>query len=133
MTCSPSVDPGAYAPAAHECAEIAADLARLNALIADAGDRLLASFNTVSAALPGFDGGEPQQIQLRDAVAAAVTSLQFQDLAAQLIRHAQHRLDVLSAHLRALPAPAADGLPVAAPRPQPVAQGAMCSGPIELF
>ena len=118
--------------AARECATIAADLERLKALIGDAGDRLLASFNQVEAALPHFGGADAQRRSLRGAITSAVTALQFQDMAIQLTQHAQRRLDVLQGCLKSL-AHAADDPLLATTRMQPVRQTAMEDGSIELF
>ncbi len=117
--------------AAHECAAIASDLERLRVLIADAGDRLLASFNAVSALQPSFTGDEAQRRALARAITVAVTALQFQDMATQLTQHAQRRLQVLEGCLQSL-ANESDPL-LAATRMQPVRQSAMGAGGIELF
>lgn len=119
------------AQAARECAAIASDLERLKVLIADAGDRLLASFNAVSAQLPAVAGDVAQRRSLTRAVTGAVTALQFQDMATQLIRHAQRRLEVLEGCLASL---SHDTDPLlAATRMQPVRQSAMGAGSIDLF
>lgn len=116
--------------AARECAAVASDLECLKALITEAGDRLLASFNQVAAQLPG-EADDVQRGPVAKAVADAVTALQFQDMATQLIRHAQRRLEALEGCLKPL-AHEADPLP-ATTRTQPVRQSAMSAGPIDLF
>jgi hypothetical protein len=119
------------AQAARECAAIASDLQRLKVLIADAGDRLLASFDAVRAQLPALAGDEAQHRSLMRAVTGAVTALQFQDMATQLIQHAQRRLKVLQGCPESL---AHDTDPLlAATRLQPVRQSAMGVGSIDLF
>ncbi len=119
------------AHATRECAAIASDLERMKELIADAGDRLLASFSAVSAQLPAFAGDESQRRSLARTVAGAVTALQFQDMATQLIQHAQRRLQVLEGGLASL---SHDTDPLlAATRMQPVRQSAMGAGSIDLF
>jgi hypothetical protein len=117
--------------AAQECAMIEADLERLKSLINDAGDRLLISFNQVAAMLPGLATAEPQRTQVIEAVHAAVTALQFQDMATQLTGHAQRRLSVLEDRLRSLSADAARGLQIV--HPHPVRQVEMSAGSIDLF
>jgi hypothetical protein len=117
--------------AARECAAISADLERLKAMVADAGDRLQASFSAVAALAPGFGGGEDERRRLAGAVASAVTALQFQDMANQLTAHAQRRLAALNESLSRL----SDGVDplLATTRLQPVRQAGMGAGSIELF
>jgi hypothetical protein len=117
--------------AARECALIEADLERLKALINDAGERLLFSFNQVASMLPGLCADDAQRAQMEQAVHAAVTALQFQDMATQLTGHAQRRLSVLEERLRSLSDQAARGLQMA--HPHPVRQAEMTVGSIELF
>jgi hypothetical protein len=118
--------------AALECAAIAADLERLKALINDAGDKLLASFNQVSEVAPRLDGGAGERAQLGAAVTSAVTALQFQDMATQLAQHAQARLNALERCLVTL-APDVDDPLLAATRMQPVRQSHVSAGSIDLF
>ena len=110
---------------------IEADLERLKSLINDAGDRLLISFNQVAAVLPALASAEPQRTQVIEAVHAAVTALQFQDMATQLTGHAQRRLSVLEERLRSLSADAERGLQIV--HPHPVRQVEMSAGSIDLF
>jgi hypothetical protein len=117
--------------AAQECALIEADLERLKSLINDAGDRLLISFNQVAAVLPALASAEPQRTQVVEAVHAAVTALQFQDMATQLTGHAQRRLSVLEDRMRSLSADAARSLQIV--HPHPVRQVEMSAGSIDLF
>lgn len=123
---------GAGPAAARECAAIAADLERLKALIADAGDKLAASFNEVAARLPQMRLPDADKAQLAAAVTTAVTSLQFQDMAAQLTGHAQRRLTVLQDCLKKLTHEPPDPL-LADTRMQPVRQSAVGAGSIDLF
>jgi hypothetical protein len=125
-------DGGASSAAARECAAIARDLDRLRVLIADAGDRLLASFNTVSATAPRLAGDPRERAQLMQAVGSAVTALQFQDMATQLTQHAQGRLAALERCLSALSQGTTDPL-LAETRLQPVRQTGMGAGSIDLF
>jgi hypothetical protein len=117
--------------AAQECAAIAADLERLKNLISDAGDRLLASFDEVGGIVPGLARDEPQRLRLTGAIGAAVTALQFQDIATQITAHAQRRLGALHDQLRA----SAGGLGVCllATDAHPVGQAEMSAGSIDLF
>lgn len=118
--------------AARECAAIASDLARLNSLIADAGDRLLASFTQIIEIAPTL-GAQPQDRErLNGAIAQAMTALQFQDMCTQLTQHAQRRLVQLEQALSTLAEEADDPL-VDLARMQPVRQEAMGAGSIELF
>jgi chromosome segregation ATPase len=121
-------DPGGL-DAAHECALIEADLERLKSLINDAGDRLLISFNQIAAVLPSLASTDSQRQQVRDAVHAAVTALQFQDMATQLTEHAQRRLSALEQRLPS--ERASQGLQII--HPHPVRQVEMSAGSIDLF
>jgi len=117
--------------AAQECALIEADLERLKSLINDAGERLLVSFNQVAAVLPALAATDAQRAQVVEAVHAAVTALQFQDMATQLTGHAQRRLSVLEERLRSLSNEAARGLQRV--QSHPVRQVEMTAGSIDLF
>ena len=123
---------GAGPAAARECAAIAADLERLKTLIADAGDKLLASFNDVAQRLPQMALPDPEKARLVASVTTAVTALQFQDMASQLVGHAQRRLNVLQDCLKTLTHEPADPL-LATTRMQPVRQNAVGAGSIDLF
>ncbi len=123
---------GAGHLAARECAAIAADLERLKNLIADAGDKLLASFNEVAMRVPQMALPEAEQLQLVTAVTSAVTALQFQDMATQLTGHAQRRLNVLQDCVKTLSHEPPDAL-TANTRMQPVRQSAVGAGSIDLF
>jgi hypothetical protein len=116
--------------AALECAAIAADLERLKAMINDAGDKLLASFNQVSAIAPRLDPGTGERAQLGAAVTSAVTALQFQDMATQLAQHAQTRLNALERCLVALDV---DDPLLSSTRMQPVRQSHVSAGSVDLF
>jgi hypothetical protein len=115
--------------AAQECARIETDLERLKSLINDAGDRLLISFNQIAEVLPALASTDSQRQRVSDAVHAAVTALQFQDMATQLTAHAQRRLSVLEEQLRS--ERAAHGLQII--HPHPVKQVEMTAGSIDLF
>jgi hypothetical protein len=117
--------------AEQECQAIAADLERLKALFAEAGDRLLASFNVVAVLTPRLAVSDGDRHELGTAIASAVTALQFQDMASQLTAHAQRRLAVLQDVLARL-SDDADPL-LASTRLQPVKQAGMGAGSIDLF
>ena len=117
--------------AAHECALIEADLERLKALINDAAERLLISFNQVADVLAALAVTDAQRSQVIEAVHAAVTALQFQDMATQLTGHAQLRLSVLEERLRSLSDQAARGLQMG--HTHPVRQVEMTAGSIDIF
>ena len=64
------------------------DLQRLEGLLNQAGDNLLDRFTAANQGLIALAGGEPGALeQARNALQAAVTDLQFQDMASQLIVH----------------------------------------------
>lgn len=117
--------------AALECEAIAADLERLKLMIADAGDRLLASFNVVATLRSHPARTNAEQDRFASAVSNAVTALQFQDMANQLTAHAQRRLTALHETLIKL----SDGVDplLASSRLQPVRQAGMGAGSIDLF
>jgi hypothetical protein len=117
--------------AAHECAAIEADLERLKSLFNDAGDRLLDSFNQFASLAPHLVVGHDERTRFDAALGAAVTALQFQDMATQLTGHAQRRLAALQHCLRSLSEDAAQGFLMA--HPQPVRQAEMSAGSIDLF
>lgn len=115
------------------------DLARLQSLLSDASESLLRHFSAAShelAGLPGALAGHPgvDAAPLERAMAhvgGAVTALQFQDMASQLIAHAAKRLthcaDQLDLHDAVVAAP------VTPLRNNPVTQAEMDPGSIELF
>ncbi len=112
------------------------DLERLQRLLADTCDTLMARFH---GALGQIDAapGAGQLDGARSQLAEAVTALQFQDLASQLIAHTHQRLrncaDLLAHDAFG---PDAEGEAVIAPpplRPNPVTQDEMDAGSVELF
>jgi hypothetical protein len=115
------------------------DLERLQALLAQACDTLHASFlgahdqtGTLGAALPA----SPALAALRGQLSKAITALQFQDMAAQLVAHTQRRLRGCADGLARDAMGDEDGEAVveALPqRPNPVTQDEMDAGSIELF
>lgn len=117
------------------------DLGRLQGLLAHACDVLLLSFhgaNDEAAALRDAAGqAEATRLQTLAAhLGRAVTALQFQDMASQLIAHTQWRLRSCADRLArdALDDDGDDAVVEPAPlRPNPVTQDEMDAGSIELF
>jgi hypothetical protein len=121
------------------------DLDRLERLLSDASESLMAHFYAANqqlgrllhqgAAFPNLDTSA-----LHDAMqnmAGAVTALQFQDMASQLIQHTNLRLrscvDQLAREAMGSD-PDEEGVVMAAPqRPNPVTQDEMDAGSVELF
>jgi serine/threonine protein kinase HipA of HipAB toxin-antitoxin module len=117
--------------AAQECAAIEADLERLKALVSDAAGRLLGSFHEIAALEDGIQRKSEERARVQEAIAIAVTALQFQDMATQLTGHAQRRLLALESCLRTTYGDTATG--VLMERAQPVRQTEMSAGSIDLF
>ena len=117
------------------------DLDRLQRLLAESCDALLERFQAAVAQVDALAAGPaadaPALGRLRQQLGAAVTALQFQDLASQLIAHTHQRLRNCADQLaRDAFGPDADGEAVvaAAPlRPNPVTQDEMDAGSVELF
>lgn len=118
---------------------VAHDLARLDGLVAQASDRLLERLTTAVgsladpalAGLPALDG-------IRATLRAAVTELQCQDLAAQLVDHASRVLQGCAYRLAAEAMGQEDGEAVpfvdAVPAgPNPVTRAQSDAGSVELF
>jgi hypothetical protein len=122
------------------------DLDRLQRLLADATTTLLRHFHGLSdqiAQLRGqLDSGlvvDPVGFeQALQAIGGAVTALQFQDMASQLITHTDNRLRSCADRLArdALADDDDEGSPLTLPaplRPNPVTQDELDAGSIELF
>ena len=122
------------------------DLERLQRLLTDAGDSLLAHFhgaNSEMGRLLARLTAQPQQVsadELRQAMthlAGAITAMQFQDMATQLIDHTTRRLRSCADRLAAdTLGTDDDGAAVVAEmplRPNPVTQDEMDAGSVELF
>jgi hypothetical protein len=122
------------------------DLERLQRLLGDASESLIGHFYaasdqlrqalTLTARHPDLD--LPQLHQTMEHVAGAITALQFQDMASQLIAHTHKRLRNCADRLaRRRLGDVEDGesAVVEAPplRPNPVTQDEMDAGSIELF
>lgn len=121
------------------------DLERLQRLLTDAADTLLGHFYGASAQIQLLSRAaarhpELPEIHLHETMqhlAGAVTAMQFQDMASQLVNHTQRRLrscaDLLA---RDVMGDDEDGEAVVedAPlRPNPVTQDEMDAGSVELF
>jgi hypothetical protein len=114
------------------------DLERLQALLTHACDDLLQGFHGAIELVREREDASPD---VRDAVlqklSSAVTALQFQDMASQLIAHTSKRLRNCADRLaREAMADDEDGSAVieeAPLRPNPVTQDEMDAGSIELF
>jgi hypothetical protein len=117
--------------AAQECAAIEADLERLKALVNDAAGRLLGSFNEIVELEPHTQRNLEERARVQEAIGAAVTALQFQDMATQLTGHAQRRLAALENCLRELYGDSVGG-PLLQ-HTQPVRQAEMSAGSVDLF
>ncbi|MBU3737371.1 MAG: hypothetical protein FGM55_00245 [Rhodoferax sp.] len=115
------------------------DLARLERLLGQAMENLLSRFSAASVALsvPQL-ADNPTLDTVRGELNAAVIELQFQDLASQLIDHTTRTLKACAYRLAADSMGSDDGeaapfVPLADQRPNPVTQGEMDAGSIELF
>lgn len=115
------------------------DLARLDGLLAHTMENLMQRFTVASASLadPAL-ADEAGLAAARDSLRAAVTELQFQDLASQLIGHTSKVLQGCAYRLASESMGQEDGEAVpfveeVPERPNPVTQDEMDAGSIELF
>lgn len=115
------------------------DLARLDSLLAHTMENLMERFTSASAELthPTLAGSKELE-GVRNALHAAVTELQFQDLASQLITHTSKILQGCAYRLASESMGQEDGEAVpfvddVPERPNPVTQDEMDAGSIELF
>ncbi|MFO1297032.1 MAG: hypothetical protein U1F25_11520 [Rubrivivax sp.] len=123
------------------------DLDRLQRLLADAGDSLLAHFHGASSEMARVQQILAAHPQLRcdplaqalTHLAGAITAMQFQDMASQLIAHTARRLrgcadriaaEALGADDEGEGAAVVEEMPL---RPNPVTQDEMDAGSVELF
>ncbi len=108
------------------------DLERLQRLLDDASEALMGHFTHATALI---QGGEIDEA--RSTIGNAVTALQFQDMASQLITHTSRRLRNCADRLaRDAMGDDEDGEAVVEEtplRPNPVTQDEMDAGSIELF
>jgi hypothetical protein len=110
------------------------ELDRLQRLLVDAAQTLLQQFTSADALLrdaPAGAAGDDVQRHL----AQAVQSLQFEDMATQLLGHTRLRIAHVADRLAALALADEDeaAAPAVPDRPNPVVQDEMDSGLIELF
>ena len=117
------------------------DLDRLQRLLGDACDSLLVHFYGASSELKALQqehAGLGQLTIALDHMAGAITAMQFQDMASQLVTHTTRRLRNCADRLAAdtFAGDDDDGATVVEPpplRPNPVTQDEMDAGSIELF
>lgn len=121
------------------------DLERLQRLLSDACDSLMAHFYGASGELRGLLHDAAAQAQLdapqlhkaMEHMAGAITAMQFQDMASQLVTHTSRRLRNCADRLASQTmGDDEDGVAVIEEqplRPNPVTQDEMDAGSIELF
>ena len=115
------------------------DLNRLDSLLAHTMENLMERFTAASASLADPALANLEQLDLvRKTLSAAVTELQFQDMASQLITHTSRILQGCAYRLAAESMGMEDGEAVpfveqVPERPNPVTQDEMDAGSIELF
>ncbi len=115
------------------------DLKRLDGLLAHTMENLMQRFTTASADLSDPALSAMQELEsVRAALNAAVTELQFQDMASQLIGHTSKILQGCAYRLASDSMGSEDGDAVpfvedVPERPNPVTQDEMQAGSIELF
>jgi hypothetical protein len=116
------------------------DLARLDGLLAHTMDNLMERFTLAIAGLDHPAGGSDAAAleEVRNVLRSAVTELQFQDMASQLIVHTSKVLQGCAYRLASESMGQEDGEAVpfveeVPERPNPVTQDEMDAGSIELF
>ena len=115
------------------------DLARLDNLLAHTMENLMERFTSASANLAGPSLVQTKELdEVRATLRAAVTELQFQDMASQLIVHTSKILQGCAYRLASESMGSEDGEAVpfveeVPERPNPVTQDEMDAGSIELF
>ena len=115
------------------------DLSRLDGLLAHTMENLMERFTSASANLADPSLANSKELDLvRSTLRAAVTELQFQDMASQLIIHTSKILQGCAYHLASESMGVEDGEAVpfveeVPERPNPVTQDEMDAGSIELF
>jgi hypothetical protein len=116
------------------------DLDRLQRLLTDATDSLLAHFHGVNGELSTLMQPDRDNAPLRAALqhmAGAITAMQFQDMASQLIHHTNTRLrncaDRIAQDTMGDDEDGATVVVEAPLRPNPVTQDEMDAGSVELF
>ena len=121
------------------------DLERLQRLLSDAGDALMGHFYGASGELRTLlhdaavapDVQQPQLHKAMEHLAGAITAMQFQDMASQLVAHTTRRLRNCADRLASQTmGDDEDGVAVIEEgplRPNPVTQDEMDAGSVELF
>jgi len=115
------------------------DLTRLDGLLAHAMENLMERFTSASASLTDPELVSSAELDsVRSTLRAAVTELQFQDMASQLITHTSKILQGCAYRLASESMGSEDGEAVpfveeVPERPNPVTQDEMDAGSIELF
>lgn len=115
------------------------DLARLDGLLAHTMENLMERFTSATANLADPALAASKELDgVRNALHAAVTELQFQDMASQLITHTSKVLQGCAYRLASESMGQEDGEAVpfveeVPERPNPVTQDEMDAGSIELF
>lgn len=115
------------------------DLNRLDGLLAHTMTSLMERFTSASAILADPVLAELKELEaVRSALRAAVTELQFQDMASQLITHTSKILQGCAYRLASESMGSEDGEAVpfvddVPERPNPVTQDEMYAGTVELF
>lgn len=115
------------------------DLTRLDGLLAHTMENLMERFTAASADLASPNLiASPELDVVRSTLRAAVTELQFQDMASQLITHTSKILQGCAYRLASESMGAEDGEAVpfveeVPDRPNPVTQDEMDAGSIDLF
>ncbi len=115
------------------------DLSRLDGLLAHTMENLMERFTAASANLAAPTLAESKELDLvRSTLRAAVTELQFQDMASQLIVHTSKILQGCAYRLASESMGSEDGEAVpfveeVPERPNPVTQDEMDAGSVELF
>ena len=115
------------------------DLNRLDGLLAHTMENLMERFTTASTNLANPDLIASKELDIvRSTLRAAVTELQFQDMASQLISHTSKILQGCAYRLASEAMGSEDGEAVpfvkdVPERPNPVTQDEMDAGSIELF
>ena len=115
------------------------DLARLDGLLAHTMENLMQRFTQAIAGLEDPSRSGPAALaEVRNVLSSAVTELQFQDMASQLIVHTSKVLQGCAYRLASESMGREDGEAVpfveeVPERPNPVTQDEMDAGSIELF
>ncbi|MEO5795196.1 MAG: hypothetical protein ABIP34_09840 [Rhodoferax sp.] len=116
------------------------DLGRLESLLSHTMDNLMSRFNSVNQGLQAVSFPDmPAMDSVRSDLRAAVTELQFQDMASQLIVHTTLMLQGCAFRLASETMGQDEGeepaeyVTLAPDRPNPVTQSEMDAGSIELF